>query len=314
LKGTKRMGNSFMEEMACCRCCPRECGVNRLAGETGFCRIGAGIPVAHIGLHHGEEPPISGSRGSGAIFLAGCNLRCVFCQNYQISQEFEGTGIRTLTPPELATEMHHLEEAGAHNINLVSPSHLIFPLATAIQIAREEGLTIPMVYNSNGYDSVAALRQVRGLIDIFLPDLKYLENDTAGELSAAPDYADLVPGVLTEMFAQVGHLELDDAGVARRGLLVRHLVLPGHLENSRSCLRFLAGISHDLHISIMSQYSPQYKAGKYPRIDRTLSKQEYDAVIAYALELDLENAFIQECGSSREYLPDFLRTDPFGFK
>jgi len=298
--------------MACCRCCPRECGVNRLTGEVGFCRIGAGIPVAHIGLHHGEEPPISGSRGSGTIFFAGCNLRCVFCQNYQISQEFEQIGIRTVSPRELATEMQRLEEAGAHNINLVSPSHLIFPLADAIEIARTQGLTIPIVYNSNGYDSVAALQQIRGLIDIFLPDLKYLGGNAAGALSFAPDYGVIVPEILREMFAQVGHLELDDAGVARRGLLVRHLVLPGYLENSLSCLRFLAGLSRNLYLSIMSQYSPRHRAGEYPPLDRTLSKGEYEAVIDYALELGLENAFLQEFESNQEYLPDFSRTAPFG--
>lgn len=298
--------------MACCRCCPRECRVNRLTGEVGFCRIGAGIPVAHIGLHHGEEPPISGSRGSGAIFFAGCNLRCIFCQNYQISQEFEQIAIRTFSPRELAAEMQRLEEAGAHNINLVSPSHLIFPLADAIEIARTQGLTIPIVYNSNGYDSVAALRQIRGLIDIFLPDLKYLGGNAAGALSAAPDYGEIVPEILQEMFAQVGHLELDDAGVARRGLLVRHLVLPGYVENSLSCLRFLAGLSRYLYLSIMSQYAPRHRAGEYPPLDQTLSERDYEAVIDYALELCLENAFIQEFDSNQEYLPDFSRTAPFG--
>ncbi|SEM11938.1 putative pyruvate formate lyase activating enzyme [Syntrophus gentianae] len=306
------MEKSVSRELACCRCCPRGCGVNRLAGETGFCRIGAGIPVAHIGLHFGEEPPISGSRGSGAIFFAGCNLRCLFCQNYQISQEFQESDYRTLSPRELAAEMRRLEEAGAHNINLVSPSHLIFPLADAISIARAQGLAIPVVYNSNGYDSVEALRQIRGLIDIFLPDLKYLDQNAAGELSAAPDYGEIVQEVLREMFAQVGHLEFDDDGVAQKGLLVRHLVLPGYLENSLSCLAFLAGLSRNLYISIMSQYSPQHKARKHPPLNRTLTEREYDAVIAYALELGLENAFVQEYESSETYLPDFSRPDPFG--
>ncbi|OPY88756.1 MAG: Radical SAM superfamily protein [Syntrophus sp. PtaU1.Bin208] len=305
------MGKSFSRELACCRCCPRGCGVNRLVGETGFCRTGAGIPVAHIGLHFGEEPPISGSRGSGAIFFAGCNLRCLFCQNYQISQEFQESDYRSLTPRELAAEMHRLEEAGAHNINLVSPSHLIYPLADAISFARTRGLTIPIVYNSNGYDSVAALRQIRGLIDIFLPDLKYLDSHTAGELSAAPGYGEIVQEVLREMFTQVGHLEFDDAGVAKKGLLVRHLVLPGHLENSRSCLRFLAGLSRNLTISIMSQYSPQHKAKNHHRLNRTLSAEEYDAIIDDAMTLGLENAFVQEGGSSDEYLPDFSKPDPF---
>ncbi|OPY10564.1 MAG: Radical SAM superfamily protein [Syntrophus sp. PtaB.Bin001] len=305
------MKNSFMEEMACCKCCPRSCGINRLAGEKGFCRTGSDIPVAHIGLHHGEEPPISGTRGSGTIFLAGCNLRCVFCQNYQISQEFEETGYRTLTPGELASEMLRLEAGGAHNINLVSPSHLIFPLADAIQLARKRGLAIPIVYNSNGYDSVDALRQIRGLIDIFMPDLKYLENVTAGELSAASDYPDIAKAALREMLSQVGNLQLDGTGVAKKGLLVRHLVLPGYLENSRACLNFLAHFSRETHISIMSQYSPQYNASDYQRINRTLSEREYNSLIDYALELNLENIFIQECNSSKEYLPDFQREDPF---
>lgn len=318
------MNQRFTDQLAHCECCPRKCGVNRLEGKTGFCRIAAGAQVAHTGLHYGEEPPISGTRGSGTIFFAGCNLRCVFCQNHQISQEFEvsnakhGVGVpfqssqtKTLTTEALAAEMLRLADAGAHNINLVSPSHVIFQAADALVAAKAKGLAIPVVYNSNGYDSVDALRQIRGLVDIYLPDIKYLSNDLAQRYSAANDYADIIPSVLREMLDQVGHLELDDDGIARRGLLVRHLVLPATMDNSRQCLALLADLSPTMHISIMSQYSPQHRAAQHPEINHPLTTREYDEVTDYALELGLENAFIQELDSRDRYLPDFDRDRPF---
>ena len=319
------MNQRFSDQLAHCECCPRKCGVNRLAGKTGFCRIGAATQIAHAGLHRGEEPPISGTRGSGTIFFAGCNLRCVFCQNHQISQEFQPSQAKTLTTEALAAEMLRLADAGAHNINLVSPSHVIFQAADAVVAAKAKGLAIPIVYNSNGYDSVDALRQVRGLVDIYLPDIKYLSNDLAQRYSAVSDYADIIPSVLREMLDQVGHLELDDDGIARRGLLVRHLVLPGTVDNSRQCLALLAqlspaspgrsptppGRSPAIHDSIMSQYSPQHRAAEHPEINRPLTIREYDEVTDYALELGLENAFIQELDSRHRYLPDFNRDRPF---
>ena len=290
---------------------PRKCGVNRLEGKTGFCRVASGIRISHAGLHFGEEPPISGTRGSGTIFFSGCNLRCVFCQNYQISQEFQQGRDRTLTTDELASEMLRLQDEGAHNINFVSPSHMIFQMADAILAAKRKGLAVPVVYNSNGYDSIDALQQIRGLVDIYLPDIKYMENRPGKRFSAVDDYADIVPGVLREMLDQTGNLEMDDDGIALRGLLVRHLVMPGHLENSRRCLRFLADLSPDIHVSIMSQYSPQYKACNFPEINRTLTEDEYDEITDYALGLGLENAFIQELKSRDYYLPDFDRERPF---
>jgi len=305
------MTQRFADQLARCECCPRKCGVNRLAGRTGFCRIAAGAQIAHAGLHFGEEPPISGTRGSGTIFFAGCNLRCVFCQNHQISQEFQTSQTQTLTADGLADEMLRLADAGAHNINLVSPSHVVFQAADAVVAAKARGLAIPIVYNSNGYDSVDALRQVHGLVDIYLPDIKYLSNDLARRYSGADDYADIIPGVLREMLRQVGHLQLDDDGIARRGLLVRHLVLPGAVADSRACLAFLAQLSPATHVSIMSQYSPQYRAADHPEINRPLTAGEYDEVTDYALELGLENAFIQELGSRHRYLPDFNRDRPF---
>lgn len=305
------MNRPLTDQLTRCECCPRKCGVNRLAGQTGFCGIGSSVQISHAGLHFGEEPPISGTRGSGTIFFAGCNLRCVFCQNYQISQEFQTGRTRTLTTDKLVSEMLRLQDKGAHNINFVSPSHVIFQMAEAILAAKEKGLVVPVVYNSNGYDAVDALRQIQGLVDIYLPDIKYMENESGKRLSMVDDYADVVPGVLREMLAQVGHLEMDDDGIAVRGLLVRHLVLPNHLDNSRRCLRFLADLSPDIFVSIMSQYSPQYKAGDYPEINRTLTKQEYDEITDYALDLGLDNAFVQELESQGHYLPDFDQARPF---
>lgn len=305
------MNGPSTDRLTRCESCPRKCGVNRFEGKFGFCRIRASIEVSHAGLHFGEEPPISGTNGSGAIFFAGCNLRCLFCQNYQISQEFQPGHTRTLTTDELASVMLHLQDEGAHNINFVSPSHMIFQMADAIKVAKGKGLIVPVVYNSNGYDSVDALRQIRGLVDIYLPDLKYLEQALGKQFSAVDDYADIVPGVIREMLDQVGHLEMDDNGIAVRGLLVRHLVLPDCMGNSRRCLRFLADVSPDTFVSIMAQYSPQYKARGFSRINRTLTKDEYDEVTGYALDLGLENAFTQELESQEHYLPDFTLESPF---
>ncbi len=305
------MNGPLTDRLTRCECCPRKCRVNRIGGQIGFCRISASTRISHAGLHFGEEPPISGTRGSGTIFFPGCNLRCVFCQNYQISQEFQQGHTRTLTTDELASEMLRLQDEGAHNINFVSPSHMVFQMADAVKVAKGKGLVVPVVYNSNGYDSVDALRQIQGLVDIYLPDIKYLENGLGKQFSAADDYADVIPGALREMLDQVGHLEMDDDGIAVRGLLVRHLVLPGYLGNSRRCLHSLADLSPDTYISIMSQYSPQYRAGDYPGINRTLTEEEYDEVMDYALDLGLENAFIQEIESQEHYLPDFAQESPF---
>ena len=307
------MNEPFTNQLSNCICCPRNCGVNRIAGKLAVCKVGAEIRISHAGLHFGEEPPISGTKGSGTIFFAGCNLRCVFCQNYQISQEFKLHSTRTLTVDELADEMLRLQSEGAHNINFVSPSHMIFQMADAIIAAKEKGLVIPIVYNTNGYDFVDALRQIRGLVDIYLPDIKYMDNALGKRYSAVLDYEEIIPGVLREMLDQVGHLQMDDDGIAMRGLLVRHLVLPGQLDNTRACLRFLADLSPDIFVSIMSQYSPLHKASKYPEINRTLTEAEYDEITEYALDLGLKNAFVQEIESQTECLPDFAQANPFNF-
>jgi putative pyruvate formate lyase activating enzyme len=307
------MNELLTDQLTRCTCCPRNCRVNRIEDKVAACRVGADIQISHVGLHFGEEPPISGTKGSGTIFFAGCNLRCVFCQNYQISQEFQRFQTRTLTVDELASEMLRLQDAGAHNVNFVSPSHMIFQMADTIVAAKEKGLAIPVVYNTNGYDSVEALRQIRGLVDIYLPDIKYMDNSLGKRFSGVRDYAEVIPGVLREMLDQVGQLQLDDEGIAVRGLLVRHLVLPGHLENSRKCLCLLADLSPDIFVSLMSQYSPQHKARQYPEINRTLTENEYDEIIEVALDLGLENAFVQELESQDHCLPDFVQESPFKF-
>ena len=302
----------FSDQLTACYCCPRHCGINRLAGEISFCRTAARALVAHTGLHFGEEPPISGTKGSGTIFFAGCNLRCVFCQNWQISQRFQLSLVQEMTPDELASEMLQLQDAGAHNINFVSPSHVIWQMADAIVTARNKGLSIPVVYNSGGYDSVEALRGIRGLVDIFMPDIKYMDNALAKRLSGAGDYADIIPGVLQEMFEQTGPLQTGREGVATKGMLIRHLALPGHPENSRKCLEVIAGISPDIPVSLMSQYTPQFKAVSYPDINRHLRAQEYHELVNYALSIGLNNLFTQDISSQEQYLPDFNNEKPFG--
>lgn len=292
-----------------CVSCPRRCQVNRYEC-VGFCKVGADVQVSHIGLHYGEEPPISGTKGSGAIFFSGCNLRCVFCQNFQISQlcNFHNRG---LSVDELADEFVRIQDTGAHNVNLVSPSHVIPQLSMAIAKAKEEGLCIPVVYNSSGYDSITGLQLLRGLVDIYLPDIKYMNKNLAFRYSGVHDYADIIPGVLWEMFEQVGLLRTDEQGIALSGILVRHLVLPGQLENSKKCLYLLASISKEIMVSIMSQYSPCHRAGEFPEIDRPLYETEYREIVDYAIELGLENAFIQDISSQDIYQPDFDRPQPF---
>ncbi|MFC1478738.1 radical SAM protein [Candidatus Margulisiibacteriota bacterium] len=307
----KEIHTLAQKHMASCDMCPRVCGVNRLAGELGECGCAGKIPVSHYGLHHGEEPPISGTRGSGTIFFAYCNLHCAFCQNWQISQQPEVSGFDLYTPESLAEVMLELQDKQAHNINLVSPSHVCLPAAESICIAREKGLTIPIVYNSNGYDSAAMLKIMEGLIDIYMPDIKYADNDHAAAYSSADNYVQSNRAALKEMFRQVGPLQCDDKGVARKGLLVRHLVLPHGLSGSIDCLRFLAGLSPEITISLMSQYSPQYKAPGIPLMKRPLTHEEYDPIVEEAKALGLENVFIQELSSQGHYLPDFDQENPF---
>ena len=249
-----------------CTMCPKACGVDRTQGEEGDCGIGDVVKISSANLHHGEEPPISGWRGSGTIFFTGCNLACVFCQNFPISQLRHG---EEMSHQQLAQAMIRLQSREAHNINLVSPSHMVWHFLEALVLAREQGLVIPIVYNSSGYDAVDSLKLLDSVIDIYMPDLKYGEDKAAQELSNADDYWDTATGALLEMQRQVGSLEIDSEGVATKGLLVRHLVLPEELSSSKKVLGFLSEkLGKRTFVSLMSQYFPAHKAVSMPPLDR----------------------------------------------
>ena len=276
-----------------CRLCPRACGVERLKNDaSGFCRSG-GIPlIASVTPHHGEEPPLSGVSGSGTIFFANCALRCVYCQNYPISQQ--GNGVER-TPGELACQMLWLQEQGCHNLNLVTPTHFMPPLLTALRIARDRGFGLPIVYNSSGYESLEALRILDGIVDIYLPDMRYSDDRPAMHYSQAPRYSTINRAAVKEMFRQVGNLVLDEKGIARRGLIVRHLVLPGNRSGTEATMQFLAGeVSRDVWISLMGQYFPAYRAGDFDSLDRKVTAGEYDDAFEIMEACGLENSWVQE--------------------
>ncbi|MFH0889144.1 MAG: radical SAM protein [Planctomycetota bacterium] len=292
-----------------CILCPRRCKINRLAGELGFCKSGKEIVISSSGPHHGEEPPISGFGGSGTIFFTGCNLRCLFCQNYQISQEYEG---KPVTTEKLSQIMISLQKKGCHNINLVSPTHFVPQILDSLLYAVKKGLTLPIVYNTNGYDSIETLRLLDGIVDIYLPDIKYSDDKYAQEYSAVSDYIKNNRPALKEMHRQVDNLLQTKMGVAERGIIIRHLVLPQRVAGSFASLDFIKReISRNACISLMSQYHPSYKTHKYPLINRRLKQSEYNEVVQYAESLELGNCYIQSLTSSDDYLPNFNKERPF---
>jgi putative pyruvate formate lyase activating enzyme len=276
-----------------CRVCPRECGVNRLENSRlGFCRSGLNPVISSVSPHHGEEPPLSGTRGSGTIFFTNCNLRCVYCQNYPISQLGNGA---ERTPGELACQMLWLQEQGCHNLNLVTPTHFMPQILKALGLARERGFDLPIVYNTSGYDSVKTLRLLDGIVDIYLPDMRYGDSKAAMQYSAAPHYVEVNQAAIREMYRQVGNLVTDDRGIATRGLIVRHLVLPGGISGTEQVMKFLAGeISKDVSISLMSQYFPAFKSAEHPEINRRISEKEYDEAYDIKMKYGLRNGWVQE--------------------
>jgi len=274
---------------SCCEC-PRRCGTDRFS-SMGYCRSTPVPKLASANLHYGEEPPISGSRGSGTIFFTGCNLSCVFCQNYPISQLNHG---REIDLDTLVETMLDLERRGAHNINFVTPTHATVALEVAIPAARKLGLGIPIVYNSSGYDSIDQLRRIDGLIDIYMPDIRYSDSDVALRLSNAADYPKVNRAALIEMYRQVGDLDIARDGIASRGLLVRHLVLPGGLAGTESALDFLRNkISPKTHVSLMTQYFPAYKAVDMPDLNRRIDSDEWKTALA-AFEKSGLDGWVQE--------------------
>ncbi|NJD55052.1 MAG: radical SAM protein [Nitrospirae bacterium] len=263
-----------------CTICPRQCHVDRTAGETGYCRTGSEPFVASWGPHFGEERPLVGNGGSGTIFFGNCNLGCIFCQNYTISHGGEG---REITCADLAEVMLSLERAGCHNINLVTPTHQVPGIVHAGMIAAGRGLSVPLVYNCGGYESTETLRLLDGIIDIFMPDLKYADEDAARRYSDAADYPAVAQEAVREMHRQVGDLVMDDGGIALRGLLIRHLVLPEDISGTERVVKFIAEeISRDTYLNIMDQYHPSYRAGDYPEINRRITSLEYEHAVTCA--------------------------------
>ena len=293
---------------ASCRLCPWRCGARRLRGERGRCSAGSSPRIAKAVAHFGEEPPITGANGSGALFFAHCNLSCCFCQNWQISHEGLGTD---MTVEQLAGAMCALQEQGCHNINLVSAAHYMPWVVQALALAAARGLTLPLVYNSNGYEDVDMLRLLEGIIDIYLPDAKYGDNGYAEQYSAARGYAEINGAALEEMFRQTGYLELDGNGLAQRGLLVRHLVLPAGLAGTEAVL---TGLKHRfgrfLSISLMGQYRPCYRARDFSVLQAPASAQEYAAAVARIEELGFENGWTQQQEAlDGSFVPDFRKKD-----
>lgn len=287
-----------------CRLCPRECGVNRLKGQRGYCGVAAELIVARAALHMWEEPCISGKEGSGAVFFSGCSMGCAFCQNRQISRGKQG---KIITINRLARLFLDLQQQGANNINLVTAGHYLPQTAQALCLAKQQGLYIPVVYNSSGYEKVEALRMLEGLVDIYLPDFKYMDAELAKKYSFAGDYVKVVKAAIAEMVRQVGAARFDQRGMLQKGVIVRHLLLPGHVKDSKKVVEYLyQTYGNQIYISLMNQYTPMPSMAKDPLLSRKVTKREYQRLIDYALSLGLENGFIQEGETAKEsFIPAF---------
>lgn len=309
----ERRVTALESRLAACDICPRECGANRLDGKHKFCHSAYLPIVSSVCAHRGEEPVLSGSRGSGTVFFGNCNMRCAYCQNHQISQDHRTQRANEIDLQTLARGMVRLQDEGCHNINFVSPSHFAPQLVRSVLEAVRMGLTLPLVYNTGGYDSVKTVKELDGIIDIYLPDLRYASDVFARRYSRARGYVEHARAAISEMYRQVGNLVLDEEGIARRGLIVRHLVLPNGVAGSRESLTWLAKeISPDVTVSIMSQYYPAHRALRVPTLARKITSAEYSEVVDIVNDLGLENGWLQEMDSSDGYRPDFERDDhPF---
>ena len=293
-----------MQELEKCKICPHNCGVNRLNGNIGRCKSNGNIKLAMASIHNFEEPCISGENGSGTVFFSNCNMNCVFCQNYKISQQ--GLG-REISIKELAEIFIDEQNKNAENINLVTPTMYVYHIIEAIKIAKNKGLKIPIVYNSNGYENVETIKKLKGYIDIYLPDLKYYDDDFAFKYSGVKNYFENATSAIKEMYNQVGSPVLDENGMMKKGLIIRHLVLPNNLQNSKDVLKWINdNIDKKVFVSVMAQYFPTNKAKDFPEINRKLTKEEYEEIENYLYSLDLDNGYIQELGEhEEEYVPDF---------
>jgi putative pyruvate formate lyase activating enzyme len=305
----ERRAQALEARLAACDICPRECGVDRLQDELGYCHSGRLPVVSAVCAHHGEEPALSGTRGSGTVFFGNCNMRCVYCQNYQISQDWKRQKSNEMDCHTLAERMLYLQDGlGCHNINFVSPSHFVPQLLRAVVAAVPLGLRVPLVYNTGGYDSIATLKELDGVISIYLPDLRYASDRWARRFSRAPDYVARARQAIKEMYRQVGDLVVDESGVANKGLIVRHLILPNGLAGSEESLAWLVReLSPAVMVSIMSQYKPMHRASRIPLLSRKISVAEHEGVLRLLTGLGIENGWVQEMGAAEVYLPDFER-------
>ena len=305
----ERRAQALEARLAACDICPRECRVNRLKNEPGYCHSERLPIVSAVCAHHGEEPAISGTRGSGTVFFGNCNMRCVYCQNHQISQSWKKQRSNEMDCHTLAGKMLYLQDGlGCHNINFVSPSHFAPQLLRAVVEAVPMGLRVPLVYNSNGYDSIASLKEIDGVISIYLPDLRYASDKWAKKFSHAPHYVVRARQAIKEMYRQVGDLVTDKSGVAQKGLIVRHLILPNGLADSEESLTWLIReLSPTMTVSIMSQYMPMHRASRIPLLSRKITIDEHETVLKLITDLGIENGWVQEMGAAEEYLPDFER-------
>lgn len=287
-----------------CILCNRKCGVNRINGELGVCMASDKIKIARAALHKWEEPPISGEIGSGTVFFSHCNFKCVFCQNHEISQEFNGANISI---DRLSTIFLELQNQGANNINLVTPTHYVPQIKEAIEIAKSNGLILPILYNTNSYDSLNTIQSLDGYIDVYLPDFKYFDDKYSKKYSKVEHYEENIIPILKEMLKQVGSPKFNNAGLIQKGVIIRHLMLPGLLFDSKKVIdKIYNTFKDDVYISIMNQYTPMHNACDYPEINKPLNPKHYDSLVNYAVFLGVINGFVQENGSNTtEYVPSF---------
>lgn len=288
-----------------CTLCPRKCNVNRSENKSGYCGVaGETIYLARAALHMWEEPCISGENGSGTVFFSGCSLRCVYCQNYNIANVKSGKAISKERLSEIFLE---LQKKGAHNINLVTPTHYTKEIIWAVENARQHGLELPIVYNCSGYERVETLKMLKGIVDIYLTDFKYMDIELAKRYSNAPDYPEIAKAALAEMVQQTKSAQFSEDGMMEKGVVVRHLLLPGYLENAKAVVDYVYGRYGDrVFLSLMNQYTPLPQVKDYPEINRKVTEEEYDELVDYAIELGVENGFVQEGETAEEsFIPDF---------
>lgn len=287
-----------------CLLCPRKCGINRRTGQTGVCGVSSEIKVARAALHYWEEPCISGKRGSGAVFFSGCSLHCVFCQNREIS---DGKAGKVISKERLSDIFMELAGKGANNINLVTPGQYIPDIVWAVNDAKSRGMKLPIIYNTSGYENVTELKLLEGIVDVYLPDFKYMDSTLSARYSRAKDYPSVAKQALSEMVRQQPDVVIDDAtGLIQKGVIVRQLLLPGHVNDAKAVLKYLYDTYHDhVYISMMSQFTP-IALEDYPEINRTVTKREYERLVNYALEIGITNAFIQEGDVAKDsFIPAF---------